>query len=62
MPTMETILLPPKITPNQFWNQLADVGGTNYTGENASEAIGVTTAQEFALAEVAGWFEVSATG
>ena len=45
-----------------FEIQLADVGGTNpWAGENASEAIGVTTAQEFAPAEVAGWFEVSPT-
>ncbi|MGZ3871298.1 MAG: RagB/SusD family nutrient uptake outer membrane protein [Mucilaginibacter sp.] len=45
-----------------FEIQLADVGGTNpWAGENASEALGVTTAQEFAPAEVAGWFEVSPT-
>ena len=45
-----------------FEIQLADVGGTNpWAGENANEAIGVTTAQEFAPAEVAGWFEVSPT-
>lgn len=45
-----------------FEIQLADVGGTNpWAGENAAEAIGVTTAQEFAPAEVAGWFEVSPT-
>lgn len=45
-----------------FEIQLGDVGGTNpWAGENASEAIGVTTAQEFAPAEVAGWFEVSPT-
>ena len=45
-----------------FEIQLGDVGGTNpWAGENASQAIGVTTAQEFAPAEVAGWFEVSPT-
>lgn len=45
-----------------FEIQLADVGGTNpWAGENASEALGVTTAQEFAPSEVAGWFEVSPT-
>ena len=45
-----------------FEIQLEDVGGTNpWAGENASQAIGVTTAQEFAPAEVAGWFEVSPT-
>lgn len=45
-----------------FEIQLADVGGTNpWAGENAAQALGVTTAQEFAPAEVAGWFEVSPT-
>jgi hypothetical protein len=45
-----------------FEIQLGDVGGTNpWAGENANEAIGVTTAQEFAPAEVSGWFEVSPT-
>jgi SusD family. len=45
-----------------FEIQLADVGGTNpWAGENANESLGVTTAQEFAPAEVAGWFEVSPT-
>lgn len=45
-----------------FEIQLGDVGGTNpWAGENASQSIGVTTAQEFAPAEVAGWFEVSPT-
>jgi starch-binding outer membrane protein, SusD/RagB family len=45
-----------------FEIQLNDVGGTNpWAGENAAQAIGVTTAQEFAPAEVAGWFEVSPT-
>lgn len=45
-----------------FEIQLADVGGTDpWAGENASQAIGVTTAQEFAPSEVSGWFEVSPT-
>lgn len=45
-----------------FEIQLSDVGGTNpWAGENANESLGVTTAQEFAPAEVAGWFEVSPT-
>lgn len=45
-----------------FEIQLSDVGGTNpWSGENANEALGVTTAQEFAPSEVAGWFEVSPT-
>ena len=45
-----------------FEIQLSDVGGTNpWSGENANEALGVTTAQEFAPAEVSGWFEVSPT-
>lgn len=45
-----------------FEIQLADVGGINpWSGENANESLGVTTAQEFAPAEVAGWFEVSPT-
>lgn len=45
-----------------FEIQLADVGGTNpWGGENATESLGVTTAQEFAPQEVSGWFEVSPT-
>ncbi len=45
-----------------FEIQLGDVGGTNpWAGENANQSLGVTTAQEFAPAEVAGWFEVSPT-
>lgn len=45
-----------------FEIQLADVGGNNpWSGENANQSLGVTTAQEFAPAEVAGWFEVSPT-
>jgi starch-binding outer membrane protein, SusD/RagB family len=45
-----------------FEIQLSDVGGNNpWAGENANESLGVTTAQEFAPAEVAGWFEVSFT-
>lgn len=45
-----------------FEIQVQDVGGTNpWAGENANQSIGVTTAQEFAPAEVAGWFEVSPT-
>ena len=45
-----------------FEIQVADVGGTNpWAGENANQALGVTTAQEFAPSEVAGWFEVSPT-
>lgn len=45
-----------------FEIQIGDVGGTNpWSGENANQAIGVTTAQEFAPSEVAGWFEVSPT-
>lgn len=45
-----------------FEIQLADVGGTNpWSGENANETLGVTTAQEFAPQEASGWFEVSFT-
>jgi starch-binding outer membrane protein, SusD/RagB family len=45
-----------------FEIQVSDVGGTNpWAGENANESLGVTTAQEFAPSEVAGWFEVSPT-
>ncbi len=45
-----------------FEIQNQNVGGSNpWSGENANEALGVTTAQEFAPTEVAGWFEVSAT-
>lgn len=49
-------------TESVFEIQLGDVGGTNpWSGENADQALGVTTAQEFAPAEVAGWFEVAPT-
>lgn len=45
-----------------FEIQLQNVGGVQpWAGENANEALGVTTAQEFAPTEVAGWFEVSPT-
>lgn len=45
-----------------FEIQNQNVGGSQpWAGENANEALGVTTAQEFAPTEVAGWFEVSAT-
>jgi hypothetical protein len=45
-----------------FEIQLSDVGGVNpWAGENANQALGVTTAQEFAPSEVSGWFEVSPT-
>jgi hypothetical protein len=45
-----------------FEIQLGDVGGTNpWAGENAAQALGVTTAQELAPSEVQGWFEVSPT-
>lgn len=45
-----------------FEIQLGDVGGTNpWAGENAGQALGVTTAQEFAPSEVGGWFEISPT-
>lgn len=45
-----------------FEIQLGDVGGTNaWGGENATQSLGVTTAQEFAPAEVSGWFEISPT-
>lgn len=45
-----------------FEIQLADVGGTNpWAGENANQSLGVTSAQEFAPSEVAGWFEISPT-
>lgn len=45
-----------------FEIQLGDVGGTNaWGGENASQALGVTTAQEFAPSEVGGWFEAGPT-
>ncbi|HTN36969.1 MAG TPA: RagB/SusD family nutrient uptake outer membrane protein [Arachidicoccus sp.] len=45
-----------------FEIQLGDVGGTNaWGGENSTQALGVTTAQEFAPAEVSGWFEISPT-
>lgn len=45
-----------------FEIQTQNVGGTQpWSGENANESQGVTTAQEFAPTEVSGWFEVSAT-
>jgi hypothetical protein len=45
-----------------FEIQLADVGGTDpWAGENAAQALGVTTAQELAPAEVQGWFEMGPT-
>jgi hypothetical protein len=45
-----------------FEIQSQDVGGTNpWAGENANQALGTTTAQEFAPAEVKGWFEVGPT-
>lgn len=45
-----------------FEIQLGDVGGTEaWAGENASQALGVTTAQEFAPSEVGGWFEAGPT-
>ena len=45
-----------------FEIQNQDVGGTNpWAGENADEAQGVTTAQEFAPTEVGGWFEAFPT-
>jgi len=45
-----------------FEIQLADVGGTGpWAGENAGQALGVTTAQEFAPSEVSGWFEAYPT-
>ena len=45
-----------------FEIQNQNVGGSQpWAGENANEALGVTTAQEFAPTEVAGWFEVSPT-
>jgi hypothetical protein len=45
-----------------FEIQLGDVGGTEaWGGENASQALGVTTAQEFAPSEVGGWFEAGPT-
>jgi hypothetical protein len=45
-----------------FEIQSGDVGGTNpWAGENANQALGTTTAQEFAPAEVKGWFEVGPT-
>src|SRR5690606_9423279 len=40
-----------------FEIQIEDVGGPNPWTSGANESIGVTTAQEFAPAEVAGWFE-----
>ncbi len=45
-----------------FEIQNQNVGGVQpWAGENANESQGVTTAQEFAPAEVQGWFEVSPT-
>ncbi|TPG72315.1 RagB/SusD family nutrient uptake outer membrane protein [Hymenobacter nivis] len=45
-----------------FEIQNQNVGGSQpWAGENANESLGVTTAQEFAPTEVAGWFEVSPT-
>ncbi|WP_417444508.1 RagB/SusD family nutrient uptake outer membrane protein [Joostella sp.] len=45
-----------------FEIQNQNVGGTApWAGENADESQGVTTAQEFAPAEVAGWFEAFPT-
>ncbi|MBL0745788.1 RagB/SusD family nutrient uptake outer membrane protein [Chryseolinea lacunae] len=42
-----------------FEIQMQNVGGTApWNGENAGESQGVTTAQEFAPTEVAGWFEM----
>lgn len=45
-----------------FEVQNQNVGGSDpWAGENASESQGVTTAQEFAPAEVGGWFEAFPT-
>jgi hypothetical protein len=45
-----------------FEIQIQNVGGTApWNGENANESQGVTTAQEFAPTEVAGWFEMFPT-
>jgi hypothetical protein len=45
-----------------FEIQSEDVGGTNpWAGENAAQALGTTTAQELAPAEVQGWFEMGPT-
>ncbi len=45
-----------------FEIQNQNVGGANpWAGENADESQGVTTAQEFAPAEVGGWFEAFPT-
>lgn len=45
-----------------FEIQNQNVGGSDpWAGENADESQGVTTAQEFAPAEVAGWFEAFPT-
>jgi len=45
-----------------FEIQIQNVGGTApWNGENANESQGVTTAQEFAPTEVAGWFELFPT-
>ena len=45
-----------------FEIQMQNVGGTApWNGENANESQGVTTAQEFAPTEVAGWFEMFPT-
>jgi len=44
-----------------FEIQIEDVGGPNPWTSGANESLGVTTAQEFAPAEVAGWFEAYPT-
>ena len=44
-----------------FEIQVADVGGTNPWTSGANESLGVTTAQEFAPAQVSGWFEMYPT-
>lgn len=45
-----------------FEIQMQNVGGPNpWAGENANESQGTTVAQEFAPAEVAGWFEAFPT-
>lgn len=45
-----------------FEIQVQDVGGANpWASTGAEESIGVTTAQEFAPAEVSGWFEAYPT-
>ncbi|TDX00880.1 RagB/SusD family nutrient uptake outer membrane protein [Dinghuibacter silviterrae] len=44
-----------------FEIQVADVGGTNPWTSGANESLGLTTAQEFAPAQVSGWFELYPT-